>query len=816
MRERASIKSNFLIITVLMIAVAMILIYTMSSKVLENSMKIEFDEKLIRAKKYVAKSLKSSEESVTAKNRLLVKDINIIRHMVKKKFDSVANEDLYKKYFDYGEIEEFKYEFEIHKKELEEMLDVEDLSNIKLDIYTNRWQTIFEKPQDYALDRYGVNRALGKTDELQSNLREYKLDEVRGLSFRDYQLIENWNKKKLGVSVVKFYFNREYLKSLSSVIGADLFIVNVDGEIIESSRDSFDKGITMGDEIVIERDRYTLVYLDEILDINREKIVSIAIGKNISEMQRNVRTMVDYIFVTLFLMFIIIFIVSNSLFSTLIASIKELTIKINNLIGGNFTVDLKKLRNRKDEIGILAQDFEEMVEMLNNKIEELSKLSRDNIENSEKLELSNSELEKSQKRVEQKNSSIDMINKMLNSRISEISNLYYLIVNISKYMVDERFYKIVVKGIRDGLHIKKVALMENLDGVLKVKSALGINFEIEDVLMNRRIEELLKTNETIDVKSLGLKEYGAYLLKPYVIPLISERGEIYGILIIDNDQNLTENIKKSMTTYIKTIVLAYENRNLYTRLLSEIEKLENTTVKLQESEKIKNIFLSNISHELKIPLVPIKGYIEIILSGKIGNIEISQRKGLLRALSNTERLQDIIENILNYSRIEGGKYELVDTDFNLHRVANVAINYLEAVLYQKNIKIENGIKYNIRVNGDEDAFTRVFINLLSNAVKFSKENSKVFIRAVEEDGFYKVEIEDFGVGMDSGKIKSVFKGFRQLEEGDTRKFSGLGLGLTVANSILNYYGEGVSIKSRISYGTTVSFVIRKVDEYLIN
>ena len=257
-------------------------------------------------------------------------------------------------------------------------------------------------------------------------------------------------------------------------------------------------------------------------------------------------------------------------------------------------------------------------------------------------------------------------------------------------------------------------------------------------------------------------------------------------------------------------MLAFENRKLYMKLLFENEKLEKTTKRLMESEKLKNIFLANVSHELKVPLVPIKGYSELMLDGILGDISVSQRRALIVGINNIERLQDIIENILSYSRIESGKYELINKNFNIAEAIKKAIEHLDVVIEKKDIKIiEEFEEEESIVFGDKEAIAQVFINILSNSVKFSQQEGSVKISVKSDKADYKIIIEDNGVGMDSEKVSMIFESFKQLEDGNTRKYGGIGLGLTVAQRILEYYGKTFEIESSPGRGTKIIFSLQK-------
>ena len=422
----------------------------------------------------------------------------------------------------------------------------------------------------------------------------------------------------------------------------------------------------------------------------------------------------------------------------------------------------------------------------------------------------NRDLKESQKSISEKSQNIDKINKLLNSRISEISNMYYLMVNISKYMIDDKLYDIIIKGMREGLIIGKVALYIYQNDKMILKRKFGFENLIE-ILEIEGVDNFLLKKDVIQAEEI-IQEKGIDVSDSYIFSLISE-GELYGMILVSNGQIITQEFKKTILTYIKIIIMTLENRKLYLKLIEDNKKLEETTKELQESEKLKNIFLSNVSHELRVPLVPIKGYHEIILEEHMGELNPKQRKALRTSLKNVERLQEIIENILNYSRIESGKYQIFNTRIKVEDVMEEALLRLENLSGKEVILNKKYTKKGAFIMMDKEALKQIFVNIISNSLKFSKlDLVTIDIKIEEEERKYRVTLKDNGLGMDKNKIEFLIKSFRQLDEGDTRKYSGVGLGLTVAEKILNYYGEKIYINSSLNKGTEVYFYLRKGED----
>lgn len=809
-----SIKTKFMVVIIFTIVFSMFFSYLISTEVIYINMKKRFSQSIDEKRKMIEKYMEMQEEKIKRAAEYIANDYYMIEFLLKvyeeRKTEQLDEKEEYLRFYNTQNIRSKYYKMlEGYKEKLAKQLKVEEIDLNIIDIKGN---------YIYDNSRYFFNENMQKDLALKSVLKdkktklEYDIDRNGNYYIKIYSPIIK-KEKVYGVLFFTYRIGMDLTKEIEKTFKLKMMVLDSDKKIIRKYSGLGEKynSEKLNKKLEIDGEIFDLEYL-EIKDSSDNILGYFALAFSSKEILESIKEVSGYLFIGLLIIFGLIFIISNSIISILVESMKELTLKINSLRGGNFKVNLTKLKKRNDEIGILAQDFEQMVMMLKNKIEELEAVSKNNIEYSEKLEIANIEMEKAKKDLENKNRSIDRINKMLNNRIAEITNLYHLIINISKYITDERFYNFAIRGVREGLHIRKVVLMEKDGDKLSYRAKQGLNHEVKDVHLSAELEKHLKSKEIIEYKELKIFDDCENYVKPYVIPLVSERQELYGIIIADDETAFDKEITKSITTYIKTIVLAFENRNLYLRLMQEIGKLEKTTEQLQKSENLKNVFLANVSHELKMPLVPIKGYTEMMLNGTLGDINVIQRKGLLSSLNNVERLQEIIENILVYLRIEEKDYELFNKKFKVMKVIDRAIMHRENIAQNKNIRIKILAEdYSLEAYGDEDALSQVFINILSNGIKFSKMDGIVTIKVEELKEKVQIEIEDFGVGMEKSKVQAVFESFKQLEEGDRRQYNGLGLGLTVAKNILDYYGERIEIESELGKGTKVRFVIPKTE-----
>lgn len=222
---------------------------------------------------------------------------------------------------------------------------------------------------------------------------------------------------------------------------------------------------------------------------------------------------------------------------------------------------------------------------------------------------------------------------------------------------------------------------------------------------------------------------------------------------------------------------------------------------LSNSESMKNEFISSVSHELRTPLTAIKGWSETLAS--IDDKEMS-RKGLRVISSETERLSQMVEELLDFSRIQDGRLTLQKDKIDI--LAELAETVL---IYQERAKLM-GVTFDYYepemlpfVIGDKNRIKQVFINIVDNAIKYSDKNGRVSVEAYEQGGDVCVSVSDTGLGIskdDLPKIKTKF-----FKANHTRR--GSGIGLAVADEIITMHGGTLSLNSELGIGTTVMITL---------
>jgi signal transduction histidine kinase len=256
-----------------------------------------------------------------------------------------------------------------------------------------------------------------------------------------------------------------------------------------------------------------------------------------------------------------------------------------------------------------------------------------------------------------------------------------------------------------------------------------------------------------------------------------------------------------------------ESGNAFQRLGLQRELLfhQEEIIKLEELNKLKSYFVSSVSHELKTPLTSIKLFAEIINIKK--NLSIEQREDYLEIIQGEcERLNRLVDNILDFGKIERGakdyKFEIV----NLNNIVDSAINTLNYLLKLKKfnlIYIKNEDEYNIIA--DADALTEVFINLIDNSIKYSTDIKEISIKTFQLNNKYCFQISDKGIGISDAEQEKIFDSFYRSNDTNVKATGGAGIGLSLVKQIMNAHKGYIELDSKIGHGSTFKLYFPKSD-----
>lgn len=270
--------------------------------------------------------------------------------------------------------------------------------------------------------------------------------------------------------------------------------------------------------------------------------------------------------------------------------------------------------------------------------------------------------------------------------------------------------------------------------------------------------------------------------KQILIPLFIERKYfvVYGVPIIG-----TNNVWKG-------VLLVFHD-------ITELKKLE----------QIRKDFVANVSHELKTPVTSIKGFSETLLDGAMNNKETLEAF-LSIILKESDRLQTLIQDLLDLSKIEQQGFQLAIQELNLHTILEEVITLLNGKAQAKNIRLELISKQQqVIVKGDVDRLKQVFINLIANAITYTPPEGDVKVILLEHGKNVRIHVKDSGVGIKKEEIPRIFERFYRVDRARSRNSGGTGLGLAIVKHLIEAHHGQISVRSELGEGSEFIIELKK-------
>lgn len=244
--------------------------------------------------------------------------------------------------------------------------------------------------------------------------------------------------------------------------------------------------------------------------------------------------------------------------------------------------------------------------------------------------------------------------------------------------------------------------------------------------------------------------------------------------------------------------------NLESQLTSHIQKLK-------ELDKLKDDFISMVSHELKTPIAVMRGGISICLDGVAGKLTDKQEDILTDFMENINRLNRLVTDLLDVSKIEAGKLSIQRSSFNLCSVAKKIRRDCSPTVSEKGLQFDLDIPENeLNIFADKDRVIQIFTNLVSNSLRFTSEG-EICLGIKNQKKFIQCWVSDTGVGIAKENLSKLFSKFEQFGRTDGPGYKGTGLGLTITRALVEKHGGRIKVDSELGQGTTFSFTLKKTD-----
>lgn len=263
-----------------------------------------------------------------------------------------------------------------------------------------------------------------------------------------------------------------------------------------------------------------------------------------------------------------------------------------------------------------------------------------------------------------------------------------------------------------------------------------------------------------------------------------------------------------VTLLVLVAVLEY----LVFRRLKSLQLVNQREIKkLKDLEAYRREFLGEVSHELKTPIFAIQGFIHTLMDGAIDDNKV-RNKFLKKAMKNSDRLANLVDDLLIITQAESGEIETRIRKFVLFELVTDVVDSLERKMTRKNrditCEIDPGGLEDLEVLADRERIEQVMTNLVDNAIKYGNPQGTIRIELGLKNGKAEVAVSDDGPGIDPEHLEKIFRRFYRVDKSRSRETGGTGLGLAICKHLLKLHGETISVSSQLGEGTTFRFTLK--------
>jgi len=288
-------------------------------------------------------------------------------------------------------------------------------------------------------------------------------------------------------------------------------------------------------------------------------------------------------------------------------------------------------------------------------------------------------------------------------------------------------------------------------------------------------------------------------------PLLIE-GKLVGVIDVYSQQQLTPTIFQALGTVANGIALGIERKRVDEERLKLLASEQVARSEAEAASRSKDEFLSTLSHELRTPLTAMLGWARMLKTGRLD--EETKRQALEAIERNASAQQQLIEDILDMSRVISGKLRLKVRPVDLDKVVEAAVDAILPAATAKDIRVQRILdSAACSVSADPIRMQQVVWNLLSNAVKFTPKGGRIQIRVERVDSHVEIVVLDTGQGISADVLPFVFDRFRQADSSSTRSHGGLGLGLSIVRHLVELHGGSVEAESE-GNGKGATFTVK--------
>lgn len=248
------------------------------------------------------------------------------------------------------------------------------------------------------------------------------------------------------------------------------------------------------------------------------------------------------------------------------------------------------------------------------------------------------------------------------------------------------------------------------------------------------------------------------------------------------------------------------NKTLQEKIALATLELQHANSKLKQLDAAKDDFISMASHQLRTPLTSIKGYLSMVVDGDAGRVTSTQKEFLIQALTSSQKMANLVSDLLNVSRLQSGKFTIDYKPVNLANVTDETVKELAKMASIRGIKLSFTKPIHFPpIMLDEDKTGQVIMNFIDNAIHYSKENGHIDVGLTEQSGIVKFTVKDDGIGVPAAVQKHLFTKFFRADNAKKARPDGTGIGLYLAKQVIDIQGGTLIFESQEHKGSTFGF-----------
>lgn len=298
------------------------------------------------------------------------------------------------------------------------------------------------------------------------------------------------------------------------------------------------------------------------------------------------------------------------------------------------------------------------------------------------------------------------------------------------------------------------------------------------------------------------KDGSLYEEEMTITPVRDTRGEISHFIAIKLDVSARKRTEEEIRKLNEALEQRVRDRTVELELANR--ELDSRRLEAERASKFKDQFLSTMSHELRTPLNAVLGFSELLADEMYGPLNENQRRYLGHIHNGGQHLVRLVNEVLDLSRIEAGRMELVPEDLAIEPIFAEALETVRALVDQKSLQMSHEIEPGLMVRADATHFRQILLNLLGNAIKFTPAGGCIMLKARREEGSIRMDVCDTGPGIPLEEQDKIFEAFYRLNQGDMA-VEGTGLGLAITQRLVEMQGGHLGVESKVGKGSCFFF-----------